>query len=230
MIKRKRLGQHFLTSQSAASRIIQAAGISKDDVVLEIGTGSGILVPRLCKNAKRVISFDADRSLYDEARKRFSFDNLELVHGDGFKTGKKFSIFVSSLPYSQSRTAIEWLSQKRFISAVIMVQKEFADKLFRDNRAVAVIANHCFDMQKVTGVGRNNFSPQPKVDSVVIKLTQRRILHRDVIKTVNLIFSYRRKTLSNILRKFGMSCDSRQRLDDLGGDEIIEIAKQINGR
>lgn len=232
MKKRQRLGQHFLQSQTIAKSIVESAGITKDDTVLEIGTGRGILTPLLCANAKSVISIEADGELYSDAQEQFSrFSNLELIHGDGFRTDADFSIFVSNLPYSQSRKAVEWLAQKKFSRAVIMVQKEFSDKLFsessHDMRSVSVIANHAFEMEMVIPVGKANFSPPPKVDSVVLRLVHKNVLSKELIKTVNHLFSYRRKTLGNILKQFGQTVQSTKRLEELSGDEIIKIAKQI---
>ncbi|TBR26503.1 MAG: ribose ABC transporter permease [Candidatus Nitrosotenuis sp.] len=232
MKKRQRLGQHFLQSQTIAKSIVESAGITKNDTVLEIGTGRGILTPLLCANAKSVTSIEADGELYSDAQEQFSnIQNLELIHGDGFRTDADFSIFVSNLPYSQSRKAIEWLAQKKFLRAVIMVQKEFSDKLFSESshemRSVSVIANHAFDMELVIPVGKANFSPPPKVDSVVLRLVHKNVLSKELIKTVNHLFSYRRKTLGNILKQFGQTVQSTKRLEELSGDEIIKIAKQI---
>ncbi len=67
----------------------------------------------------------------------------------------------------------------------------------------------------------------PKVDSVVILLEKRRIVSKELISTVNKIFSYRRKTLQNILKQFNLSMTSKKRLDELSGDEIIKIAQKI---
>jgi len=79
MIKRKRFGQHFLVTQSVAKKIVEAAGITKKDVVLEIGTGKGILVPLLCEKAGKVVSIESDQTLYDTAKEKFSgIPNLEL--------------------------------------------------------------------------------------------------------------------------------------------------------
>ena len=130
MIKRKRYGQHFLNSDKIAKSIVSEAKITKDDVVFEVGTGEGILIPHLCKNAKKVISVDLDEKLVKDAKSKFStIDNLVLKSGDGFKKKDIFTIFVSNLPYSRSKEAIEWLAKSPFSHGVIMVQKEFADKL-----------------------------------------------------------------------------------------------------
>ena len=231
MIKRKLLGQHFLNSQTIAESIVSEAKITKNDVVYEIGTGLGVLTPLLCKKAKKVISVDADENLIKKARTRFSdMDNLVLKSGDGFKKKDSFSIFVSNLPYSKSKDAIEWLAQRTFSHGVIMVQKEFAEKLVaksKNRKAISIIATHAFDIEKISNVKKNNFSPPPKVDSVILKIKKKTDMDKKLISTINEIFSYRRKTVKNILKQFGLESEIEKRVDDLTGDEIVSLAKQI---
>ncbi len=87
MKKRQRLGQHFLKSGTVARKVVDSAVITKKDVVLEIGTGKGILVPLLCDKAKKVISIESDYALYKNTKERFSdINNLELEQTDGFKS------------------------------------------------------------------------------------------------------------------------------------------------
>jgi len=228
-MRRQRLGQHFLISQSVAKKIVDAAEITKKDVVLEIGTGRGILVPLLCEKAGKVISIESDSLLYDLAREKFSdITNLTLLHGDGFESDEKFTIFVSNLPYSKSRDAMEWLVQKKFTRAVVMVQKEFAEKIAEKNsKAVSVLVNHAADIESIINVNKNNFSPPPKVDSVVLKLTRKNTIPKELIQVVNKLFSYKRKKIQNVAKQFGKLIESDKRLEDLSGDEIISLAKQI---
>jgi len=231
MIKRKLLGQHFLNSKSIAEFIVQEAKISKTDIVYEIGTGLGVLTPLLCKNAHKVISVDADEHLIKKAKSELiQFDNLELKFGDGFKRKDEFSIFVSNLPYSKSKDALEWLAENSFSHGVIMVQKEFAEKLLaksKNRRAISIIATYAFDIKKISNVGKNNFSPPPKVDSVILKISKKNIMDKKLIFTINDIFSYRRKTVKNILKQFDKQSTIEKRIDDLSGDEIVNLAKQI---
>ncbi len=232
MIKRKQLGQHFLNSSSIANSIVSAAKITKDDIVFELGTGLGILTPLLCEKANKVISVDIDEKLVRKAKSTFSdIDNLILKSGDGFKKKDSFSIFVSNLPYSKSKDAIEWLAQTSFSHGVIMVQKEFADKLLasssKKRKAVSIIANYAFEIKNISKVGKNNFSPPPKVDSVILKIIQKNTMTKDQIQTINKIFSYRRKTVKNILKQFNKETEIDKRVDDLSGDEIIHLANQI---
>ena len=232
MIKRKLLGQHFLNSQNIAQSIVTEAKITKNDVVFELGTGLGVLTPLLCEQAKKVISVDADEKLVRSAKSKFSkIDNLVLRSGDGFKQNDVFSIFVSNLPYSRSKDAIEWLAQSTFSHGVIMVQKEFAEKLLakssKNRKAVSIIATHAFEISIVSKVGKNNFSPPPKVDSVILKIIKKNTMNEEIIQIINKIFSYRRKTVKNILKQFNKKTLMDKRIDDLSGDEIINLANQI---
>lgn len=231
MIKRKLLGQHFLNSKTIAESIVSEAKITKNDVVFEVGTGLGVLTPLLCKKAKKVISVDADENLVKKARAKFSdIENLVLKSGDAFKKKDSFSVFVSNLPYSKSKDAVEWLAQCSFSHGVIMVQKEFAEKLVaesKNRRAVSIIATHAFDVKKISSVRKNNFSPPPKVDSVILKITKKNDMDKKLISTINEIFSYRRKTVKNILKQFNKETTIEKRVDDLSGDEIVSLAKQI---
>ena len=240
MIKRKQLGQHFLNSNSIAKSIVSEAKITKKDVVFELGTGLGILTPLLCEKASKVISIDADKKLVMKAKSAFSdVDNLILKSGDGLKTKDSFSIFVSNLPYSKSKDAIEWLAQTPFSHGVIMVQKEFADKLLakpsKNRKAISIIANHAFEITNISKVRKNNFSPPPKVDSVILKIIKKNTMKKDLIELINKIFSYRRKTIKNILKQFKkedvvMNVDinnDNTRVDELSEEEILRLATQL---
>ncbi len=232
MIKRKLLGQHFLNSQTIAESIITEAKITKKDIVFELGTGLGILTPLLCEKAHKVISVDVDEKLIRSAKSKFSdIDNLVLKSGDGFEEKDTFSIFVSNLPYSRSRDAIEWLAQSSFSHGVIMVQKEFAEKLLvkasKKRKAITITANHAFEISTVLKVGKNNFSPPPEIDSVILKIIKKNTMSIELIQTINKIFSYRRKTVKNILKQFHKETLMDKRVDDLSGEEIINLANQI---
>jgi len=232
MIKRKKLGQHFLNSDLIAHRIISEAEITKEDVVYELGIGLGKLTPLLCEKAKKVVSIDIDENLVQNAKSQFSkFDNLILKQGDGFKNNVSFSIFISNLPYSRSKDAIEWLAQTSFSHGIIMVQKEFAEKLLTSSRqkrkSVTIIANHAFEIKKISKIGKDNFTPPPKIDSVILKISKKNTMQKDLIHTINNIFSFRRKTVKNILKQFNIVSEETERLENLSGDQVISLGNQI---
>ncbi len=76
-------------------------------------------------------------------------------------------------------------------------------------------------------MNKNNFSPPPKVDSVILKITKKNNMKKDLIQTINKIFSYRRKTVKNILKQFDKETVIDKRVDDLSGDEIVNLANRI---
>lgn len=230
MSRRRRLGQHFLRSPEVARLVVGAARLTRADTVLEVGTGRGALTGLLAERAGRVVSVEADRGLYEAAAARLSAPNLELRHGDGLREGGGYTAFVSSLPYSRSRDAVAWLAQSGVRRASLLVQKEFADKLAappRERRAVAVVAGHCFRVERVADVGPGCFDPPPAVGSAVVALERRARLPPRTVAAVGRIFSYRRKTVGNIMAQFGVSSGSRRRLEELGAGEIVGLAERI---
>ncbi len=125
---------------------------------------------------------------------------------------------------------MEWLIQKKFSRAVVMVQKEFYENLVakgKNRKAISVLVNQSADIEKIINVHKTNFNPQPKVDSVVLRLKRKKTISKELIQTVNKLFSYKRKNLQNILKQFGKHIESDKRLEDLSGAEIIKIAKTI---
>ena len=224
--KRKTLGQHFLISSDVARRIVSAANLKNTETVFELGTGYGILTALLPQRAKYVISVDIDPTLVNHVKNILvKFKNLQLLCNNGFDAMQTnyldhlnldtirptcCDVFVSNLPYSRSRCAIEHLASANFGRCIIMIQKEFASKLFADissvnlnsvnRRAISIIAQYCFDMRVVMSVSARCFKPPPKVDSVVVTLIRKNKLSRHQIQMINKLFSYRRKYISTILR------------------------------
>ncbi|MGY5142744.1 MAG: rRNA adenine N-6-methyltransferase family protein, partial [Nitrosopumilus sp.] len=94
-------------------------------------------------------------------------------------------------------------------------------------RQVSVIANYCMEINQIKKVGKENFTPPPKVDSVILKIRKIKNLDLQTIQTINKIFSFRRKTVKNILNQFGKNSDDSRRIDELKGEDIVGLAKQI---
>ena len=227
----KKLGQNFLNSKPIAKFIVDSAKISKNNIVYEIGIGKGILTTYLCEQSKTVISVEKDLNLYEESKAKLSkIKNLKIIHGDGFKQHEKFDIFVSNLPYSESKKAIQWMLMEKFQHGIIMVQYDFAKKLLshdNDRKAISVLAQSGFDMKMLKTISRENFTPKPKIDSTIMSFTRKHTLSKELIQSVNLIFSFRRKKLQNIGKKLGLEIKSDQRLEEMSNNEIIKFAKKI---
>ena len=234
------LGQHMLVDMRILDKIVSAAHIDKEEIVLEVGAGEGILTAELCKYAKRVISYEVDTKLYRKAQKQLSsqFKNLELINADLFKINDShfFNVFVSNLPYSRSRDAIEWLFTQEFDRAILMVQKEFADKLAatpgsKNYRAISALAAHCFAIEELFKVRRESFEPQPKVESLVIRITPVHLVTREVTRNIHLLFSRRNKKASYVAAELGTIVDANygnKKIDQLEPRHLIRMAELIS--
>ncbi len=207
MNRRRLLGQHTLIDPTVVNAIVKAAELKGDEVVYEIGTGSGALTEQLCKAASSVISTEIDEKLYNAALSRLNYPNLILVKGDGFNIDVAFDVFVSSLPYRSSSRFIRWLLGKRFKRAVVLLQKDFVDKLLAEvgskhYRAVSVLAQYAFNISPILSVPPTAFSPKPKVHSSVVVVTPKPNvdLSGEVVKTVYKLFALRKKKVSTALK------------------------------
>ena len=221
----------MLTDRRVLAKIVDAAKINKDEVVLEAGTGHGILTAELCKVARRVVSYEVDKKLYGHAKAQLQFQNLELVNADLFRAANlDFDVFVSNLPYSRSRDAFEWMMMQKFKRGIVMVQQEFADKLeampgSTKYRSITALAGHCFTIEKLFGVDRQSFEPQPKVKSIVIRIIPVNTITRPTIKNLNLLFSNRNKKASKVVARAGIKADfGDRRIDQLAPADLVMIA------
>ena len=232
----------MLVDRRILAKILSAAYIGKDEIVLEAGTGQGILTAELCKYAKQVISYEIDINLYRKVQEQqqflSQFENLQLVNADLFKTKDPhfFDVFVSNLPYSRSRDAIEWLSTQKFDRAILMVQEEFADKLAarpdsKNYRAISALAAHCFAIEKLFKVRRESFEPKPKVESSIIRIIPVNTITREVVRNINLLFSRRHKKASSVAAEIGIIIDlnyGSKKIDELEPRHVVQMAELMS--
>jgi 16S rRNA (adenine1518-N6/adenine1519-N6)-dimethyltransferase len=233
----------MLVDRQILAKILSAACIGKDEIVLEAGTGQGILTAELCKYAKQVISYEIDVNLYRKVQEQQQlllsrFRNLQLVNADLFKTKDPhfFDVFVSNLPYSRSRDAIEWLSTQKFDRAILMVQEEFAYKLAarpdsKSYRAISALAAHCFAIEKLFKVRRESFEPKPKVESSIIRVIPINTITREVVRNIHLLFSRRNKKASSVAAEIGIIVDANygsKKIDELEPRDLVRMAELMS--
>ena len=232
----------MLVDRRIVDKIVSAANIRKDEIVLEAGTGQGILTMELCRHAKQVISYEVDANLYEKAQEQllqYLNNNLRLVKADLFKTKDVplFDIFVSNLPYSRSRDAVEWLSTQKFDRAIVMVQEEFANKLIarpsgKNYRAISALAAHCFTIEKLFKVRKESFEPQPKVESSIIRITPINTISKETVRNINLLFSRRNKNASSVADEIGIIVEvdryGSRKIDQIEPTDLIRMAEWIS--
>lgn len=237
--RRRLLGQHMLKDAKVLEKLIEVAGISQNETVYEAGTGEGTLTTELCKRAKSVVSFEVDHDLFKKSSRLIStFPNLKLINADVFTFPVcMFDVFISNLPYSRSRDALQWLALQKFTRAILTVQKEFADKLQarpgdENYRSITVLTQHCFIIEQLFHVPKRSFDPNPSVESTVIGLVPKEPatpITRATIKNLNLLFSSRNRILFSVLKKHNCKIDvaGTKRIDELQPTQLLSLAESI---
>ena len=228
--RRIELGQHHLLDNRIISEIIQASNISKEDVVLELGTGNGHLTRQLSDYAKWVYSYEIDHRFYKTAKKNcFDRTNVRIYNLDLLEFElQNFDVFISNIPYSRSKEVVRWLCLKKFRKAVIMVQDEFATKLLshpggKKFSAISVIAQYCFRLESLMEVPPDAFFPTPRVRSRIIRITPRnKIIKAESIAKVEQMFSNSRRKLSDYSSERGQTV-GKKKIRETDPDAIMEF-------
>ncbi|MDK2876512.1 MAG: rRNA (adenine1518-N6/adenine1519-N6)-dimethyltransferase [Archaeoglobaceae archaeon] len=231
-----RLGQHMLVNRKILERIISYAELDSDDVVLEVGCGTGNLTNALISRA-RVIGIEKDPKLVKLLEKRFRDEiangKFTLIHGDALKIKfPKFTKCVSNIPYEISSPLIFKLLRHDFKLAVLMLQREFAERLVGEDSRLGVITKAYCRAKLLENVGRENFKPIPRVDSAIVKLEpvpMVEVKDLDLFeKFVTFAFSMRRKKLGKIVREFEERYGYRFELDENMAEKRPEEIGAVN--
>jgi 18S rRNA (adenine1779-N6/adenine1780-N6)-dimethyltransferase len=176
------LGQHFLKNPAVVDSIIQKSYLRPSDICLEIGPGTGNLTVRLLEKCKKVVAVEYDKRMVRETLKRVEGSaherNLQVIHGDVLKVDLPyFDICVANLPYQISSPFLFKMLSHRpvFRSAVVMFQLEFAKRLTARPGdelycRLSVNTQLLAKVENVLKVGKGNFRPPPKVDSLVVRI------------------------------------------------------------
>ena len=233
----KSLGQNFLIDDEAVAGIVDAANISKNDLVIEIGPGLGTLTKELLEKAGKVICIELDKRMIEILQDRFSmYENFKVINDDVLKVNlheliEKEKIIntkiVANLPYYITTPIIMKLLEERLDieTITVMIQKEVADRLVTepgkgDTGAITYAINYYTNPRRVLEVPNTSFIPAPKVNSSVIQL---KVLKEPSVEVENeqklfelikAAFMQKRKTLVNALTNSGK----------YGGKEKIENA------
>jgi 16S rRNA (adenine1518-N6/adenine1519-N6)-dimethyltransferase len=232
-MKRRRLGQHYLVDGEVVHKIIAFAEIEPTERVLEIGTGRGVLTRELVGKGASLTGYEVDRQNY-EATLGVVDGQAQIFLADAFRQKPVFDVLVSSLPYSESMKFIRWLSRMKFQRAIVVLQDDFVEKVMvppgdRNYRGVSALAQIAFEMRVLMRIGREAFSPRPKVDSVVVSfLPKFRVsIHEDA--EVFRLFSLRRRQVGSALAQLkikGGQDYGRRRVYELRPEEVHRICRR----
>lgn len=223
----KKFGQNFLIDTRVLEEIIDAAQITKDDFVLEIGPGIGTMTQYLCEAAREVVAVEIDTNLIPILKDTLSaYNNVEVFNQDILKVdiaslarernNNRPIKVVANLPYYITTPIIMGLFESHvpIDSITIMVQKEVADRMqegpgSKEYGALSLAVQYYAKPEIVVNVPPSCFMPQPKVGSAVIRLTRHEQPPVQVdneklmFQVIRASFNQRRKTLANGLNNFG---------------------------
>ena len=241
----KNLGQNYLIDKNKRDQIINFGDISKEDVILEIGTGIGTLTIELAKRAKKVIAIEQDKKIFEILAQRLEdekIDNVELINDDALKVDfPPFNKIISNLPYQISSPITFKFLNYDFDLAILMYQKEFASRMNGEvgtknySRLSAMLYFKC-DVETLTDVSNESFIPKPQIDSTVVKLTPKENIisdedFRTYSKFTKALFQHRNKKIKNALidsRHIISNIDKKvlkKRLNTIDDERLVEYLK-----
>ena len=222
---KKKFGQNFLQDNNIIKKIANVCDTTKDDLIIEIGPGSGALTSELVEKSK-VLAYEIDNDLKDTLTNKFVDKNIMFIFDDFLNRNIKEDLkdikydnlyVIANLPYYITTPIInKIINEKINVSKmVLMVQKEVGERFgakvgTKDYSSITIFLNYYFDIKKEFIVSRNAFYPKPNVDSIILSFTKKSIKYdvKDEDKFFKLIkdsFTQKRKTLKNNLKEYDFS-------------------------
>lgn len=233
----KGLGQHFLIDAESVDAIIDAAEITSNDTVLEVGPGLGVMTDQLAKTNAQIVAVETDGNLVELLNRRLP-DNVRVEEADIMKFNladlpTDYKV-VANVPYYITSPIIRLLMESKNppVYSVLLIQKEVAERIAAgpgDMSILALSVQYYADVELIVDVPRDRFYPEPNVDSTVIKLTRkaRPAFEADTAKLFRLIkagFGEKRKQLRNSLSG-GLQMTTEQSAELIEQAGLIETAR-----
>ena len=217
MVSVVRLGQNFLADPNLLDAIVRASGVGGSDVVLEVGGGEGALTERLAPRVRQLVVVELDRGLEDAlAGVAAAHPNVEVAWGDAMRVdlaaiAPAATAVVANLPYSIATPLIlRTIAELPGVASwTVLVQREIADRLraepgTREYGGPSVLVQHACTVGIERGVGREVFTPRPRVDSALLHLERTGgAASAALADLVRAGFAHRRKTLAGSVELAG---------------------------
>ncbi|MCS6789170.1 MAG: 16S rRNA (adenine(1518)-N(6)/adenine(1519)-N(6))-dimethyltransferase RsmA [Patescibacteria group bacterium] len=257
------LGQNFLKDKNILKKIAETVEINDNDFIFEIGAGHGELTEQLINFSKtkkiKILAVEKDKNLFKKLKNKFKNKNLRLINKDVLKIIPKIINFlpinkevnfkiVGNIPYYITGKILRQISEleKKPKLCVFTLQKEVGQRIISLSpklNKLSAITHFWSEPQIILNISKKYFYPQPKVDSVLVKLKTKNnayeISPKNYYKMVNILFKQPRKTiLNNLLLTYKdknkiisilkeLNIDPRLRPQNLFLNQIVEIAKKI---
>jgi 16S rRNA (adenine1518-N6/adenine1519-N6)-dimethyltransferase len=177
IVPNEKLEQVFIVDKELPKELAKLAGINREDIVLDLGAGTGAISDALAKKAKKVIAIEKDGRYYDLLLDRFrKYDNVDVVIDDILKMQlPKFDKVVCNIPYNLYEPFIRILSTKRFKLALLVVPFGMAKILTakpedKEYSLFSEFVQKCFTVEKIRDIPKEAFFPEPRVTSSIVRL------------------------------------------------------------
>ena len=250
---KKQFGQNFIVDPAFADMIVGRAGISSEDIILEIGAGMGALTVPLARKAKMIFAVERDSRIIGILNAQIlagGFTNVSIIEEDildididalSEDAGGNI-IVMGNLPYNISSQILVRLihSRENVSRAVLMLQKELSQRITaqagcKDYGRLSVMLSYCSDISKLIDVKASVFYPRPKVDSEILELKFKKKIKDQAadelffFKVIKAGFGNRRKTLKNALNasELNIGADAATRVLEKSGIDPIRRAETL---
>jgi 16S rRNA (adenine1518-N6/adenine1519-N6)-dimethyltransferase len=211
----KVLGQNFLVDPFLYPRLASYADLHKSDLVLDVGAGFGFLTLYLAEKCKAVVAVEKDLQVAAVLRERVKqASNIEVIEGDVLKVPlPEFNKVIAAPPYYLSSHLVTWLLSKPIECAILVVQKEFAQRLIASVGSeeygwLTVVTYQQMEVSLLDGVPKEMFIPAPEVDSIILSLKMRTVKPFEIndeklfVQMVKWLFTERNKKLAKAVSPF----------------------------
>ena len=215
----KRLDQYFLLNGEILEAEVRLAGLEKDDVVLEIGPGIGNLTKLLAEKCN-VIAVEKDGQFIPLLK---NIKNVHVIHHDILRVIKdlSFNKIVSNIPYSLSQPLLLELLKHKWKRAVLIVQKEFAEKLV--NGRLGILIRDCGDVVIEALVPGDNFYP-PAADSAIVVINKTKPLDEGLWKFLTAVYRDKNRNVKNVVKIFPAGLE-KKKIHQLSDKEIRQLCE-----
>lgn len=234
-----------MIDESIAERQVFYANVKKEDIVLEIGPGYGILTKKIAEKAGKVIAVEIDERFSSYLN---NIKGVEVIWGDVLKVDLEkveFNKIIANIPYQISSPLTFKLLETDFDIGVIMYQKEFAERLVakpgeKNYSRLSIMASVHADWEILEIVPPSAFSPKPKVSSCIVRVKQTKMKfpvkdERFFAHVVKSLFSQRRKKIKNVLVNNGLMKKEdikripfgEERIGHLSPEQIVELSNML---
>lgn len=247
---KKELGQNFLINEEVCNNIVSALNIQENDKILEIGPGLGSLTSKILTfSYDKYVVVEYDKKFVDFLNNAYGDKKIEIVNNNILKyKNDSFNKIIGNLPYYISTEIILEIIEDftNFEEGVFMVQKEFYERIItkdkREKTAINFFIDYAFKIEKLFVVKNVDFFPQPKVDSVVFKMSKTKKItdfEKLLFKIIKISLLNRRKTLNNNLKSLIPDENLRNdvlkkanlkenvRAEDLTIDDFTNLVKEM---